>query len=51
MLGILKFVLYAVGGVYGAQYGLVQDYSGVGFFDGWVFYDHCASFFSLSIEK
>jgi len=36
LLGVL-----GAAGVRGAQYGLAKDYSGPGFFNDWVFYDHC----------
>jgi hypothetical protein len=33
------------GGAWGAQYGLLKDYSGEQFFDGWDFYNNCEWFF------
>lgn len=44
---LLGLVGGMIGGSRAAQYGLVKDYSGPSFFDGWNFYDHCAFFFSF----
>ena len=42
MLRLLGLVLcIVVEGALSAQYGLVKDYSGAQFFEGWNFYDHC----------
>jgi len=48
MLRLLGLVLcLVVRGALSAQYGLVKDYSGAQFFEGWDFYDHCCVVFSF----